>query len=100
MNIFRFQGFDWDGGNFEKCQKHGVSIEEIEDLFSHEPLIGPDPNIETEERYRAIGQISSGRYVFVVFTTRLIAQKYLIRPISARYMHTKEVSHYEKIRQS
>lgn len=26
-------GYDWDDGNYQKCQKHGVSIEEIETLF-------------------------------------------------------------------
>lgn len=98
MNIFRFDGFDWDDGNFDKCQKHGVAISEIEMLFRAEPLIGPDPNIETEERFRAIGRIENGRYVFAVFTFRKIEGKKLIRPISARYMHSKEVSHYEKIR--
>jgi uncharacterized DUF497 family protein len=26
-------GVEWDEGNRDKCQKHGVSIEEIEALF-------------------------------------------------------------------
>jgi uncharacterized DUF497 family protein len=30
-------GFDWDGGNRDKCQKHGVSIAVIESLF-HSPI--------------------------------------------------------------
>lgn len=28
-------GFDWDAGNRDKCQKHGVSIPEIEHVISH-----------------------------------------------------------------
>ncbi|WP_238360546.1 BrnT family toxin [Iningainema tapete] len=36
-------GFDWDEGNLKKCQKHGVSIEEIEALFLSEVRIAPDP---------------------------------------------------------
>jgi hypothetical protein len=32
-----FDGFDWDDGNLEKCSKHGVSLDEIEDLFSDQP---------------------------------------------------------------
>jgi hypothetical protein len=28
-----FSGFDWDSGNLEKCQKHGVSADIIEALF-------------------------------------------------------------------
>ena len=27
-------GFDWDDGNIDKCQKHGMSIFEIESLIS------------------------------------------------------------------
>jgi uncharacterized DUF497 family protein len=36
-------GFDWDDGNRSKCQKHGVSMAEIEALFVHGPCIAPDP---------------------------------------------------------
>ena len=44
-----------------------------------------------EPRWRAIGKTESGRYVFLVFMMR--EQK--IRPISARFMHSKEIEHYE-----
>ena len=88
-----FDGFDWDGGNREKCQKHGVSIAEIESVFSRRVLIVDDPdNSEQEPRYRAIGTTSAGRTAFVVFTRR----GSLIRPVSARYMHRKEIDRYEK----
>ena len=33
-----FDGFDWDDGNRDKCQKHGVSIGEIERLFERTGL--------------------------------------------------------------
>jgi uncharacterized protein len=33
-----FAVFDWDSGNRKKCQKHGVSIAEIESLFDR-PLL-------------------------------------------------------------
>ena len=26
----QFKGFDWDQGNIAQCQKHGVSVAEIE----------------------------------------------------------------------
>ena len=29
--------FDWDDGNREKCQKHGVSVTEIEAFLSGTP---------------------------------------------------------------
>jgi len=39
----RISGFDWDEGNRAKCQKHGLSIAQIEDLFARGPRIAPDP---------------------------------------------------------
>jgi hypothetical protein len=54
-------GFDWDDGNRAKCQKHGVSIAEIEALFacghSHcarsETLGGRGPfNCSRENKHR------------------------------------------------
>ena len=44
---------------------------------------------------RAIGQTSTGRYVFGVFMLRDVEGQTRLRPISARYMHQKEVAHYE-----
>src|SRR5271170_2071366 len=37
-----FDGFDWDEGNRAKCQKHGVSVAEIEGLFRRPVVILPD----------------------------------------------------------
>jgi len=90
-------GFDWDEGNREKCQEHGVSIAEIQDLFTHPVMILPDPaHSGTEERMRAIGKTEEGRSVFLVFTIKKSGRKRLLRPISARYMHAKEIKHYEE----
>ena len=90
-------GFDWDAGNRAKCEKHGVSVVEVEGLFSRPLLIIPDAShSESEERLRAIGKTASGRSVFLVFTIRVRAGKRVIRPVSARYMHRKEVKHYEE----
>jgi uncharacterized DUF497 family protein len=43
-----------------------------------------------------VGQTDSRRRVFLVFTLRRKGDKQLIRPISARYMHKKEIESYEK----
>jgi hypothetical protein len=90
-------GFDWDEGSRAKCQKHGVSIEEIEALFAAGPLVAPDPGHSSEEdRLIAIGRTSAGRAVFVGFTLRTRDRRRLIRPVTARYMHAKEVAAYEE----
>jgi uncharacterized DUF497 family protein len=90
-------GFDWDEANLEKCQKHGVSVAEIEGLFVRPSTIRVDlAHSLAERRLKAIGKTDRGRYVFLVFTIRERNGERLIRPISARYMHAKEVAHYEK----
>jgi uncharacterized DUF497 family protein len=90
-------GFDWDGGNRSKCQKHGVSIEEIEAVLSGRPRVAPDPVHSTgESRFIAIGRTAKGRAVFIAFTFRQSGRKQFIRPISARYMHGKESEAYDK----
>jgi hypothetical protein len=90
-------GFDWDEGNLEKCQRHGVSITEIEALFTRPHSIRVDVEHSlAEERLRAIGKTRSGRSVFLVFTLRERQGKTYLRPISARYMHRREVQHYEE----
>lgn len=88
-------GFEWDNGNWPKCGKHGVTKEEIEFFFRESPAIMPDPH-PYEPRLRAIGRTKAGRYVFLVFMFRKIEGKTYIRPISARYMHQKEINYYEK----
>ena len=90
----KIAGFDWDSGNWPKCGKHGVSREEIEQVLLGAPAVMSDPN-PGEPRMRAIGKTQLGRYVFLVFMPRQVDTKTMLRPISARYMHQKEIDHYE-----
>ncbi len=89
-------GFDWDRGNLGKCRAHGVEIADIEAMFRRLIWVIPDPaHSHREVRLRAIGTDAYGRYIFAVFTLRSRIGETLIRPISARYMHDKEILHYE-----
>ena len=91
--ITKLSGFQWDKGNKAKSQKHGVSLETVEGVFSTGVIILPDSGHSFNEiRYRALGKDVDRRSVFVVFTIRDDE----ICPISARYMHQKEVESYEK----
>ena len=92
-------GFDWDQGNWPKCGRHGVKKNEIEALFKTGPAVSPTHGgVHGEIRQLAIGRTPTGRWLFVAFTfrRRRRGRRRLIRPISARYMHPKEVEHYEK----
>jgi uncharacterized DUF497 family protein len=97
MMDLRAGGFDWDDGNRSKCQEHGVSIAEVEALFLHGPRVAPDPKHSgDEDRLIAVGKTDTGRPLFVAFTMRTKNSSALIRPVSARYMHAREIAAYEK----
>jgi hypothetical protein len=89
-------GFEWDEGNLEKCQKHGASIGEIEALLNSDPRVAPDLKHSAEEdRFIAVGRTAAGRPLFVAFMFRMKNGKRFVRPVSARYMHRKEIERYE-----
>ncbi len=89
--------FDWDDGNRDKCQQHGLTLDEIEAFFRQDRLyIAPDlEHSEGEQRLLAAGRSSlNGHPMFVVFTLRGNGEARFIRPISARYMHEREATRY------
>lgn len=89
--------FGWDEGNWPKCAKHGVSKTEIEFVLTNAPMVKPDRSPVTQEtRFNAIGLTEEGRHLFVVFTIRATNSDKRLRPISARYMHKKEITRYEQ----
>lgn len=90
--------FDWDTGNWPKCGKHGVSKAEIEAVFEAPAIYGDPAHSGAEQRFKAIGRTAEGRYALVAFTVRDKADGLHYRPISARYMHQKEIDYYEQTR--
>jgi len=98
MSLPLVSGFDWDDGNRVKCQSHGLTLGEVEAVFRSRPLVTPDiAHSLRETRFIAVGRPSpAGRPVFVAFTMRQVGGETLIRPISARFMHAKEIAQYEK----
>ena len=85
--------FDWDDGNRAKAERHGASRAEIEHAMRTGARRAPDPvRSLTEQRFIAVGRTAAGRAVFIAFCWR----GGRIRPISARYMHAREVAKYEE----
>lgn len=86
--------FDWDEGNIDKNElKHGVSNKEIEQVFTHQPLVSKDlKHSNKETRFQALGETDQKRLLFISFTIR----DDKVRVISARDMSKKERVNYEK----
>ena len=83
-------------GNRTHCRKHGVSIVEIEAQLRGNPRIAPGlKHAHLEDRLIAVGRTAQGRPLFVAFVLRRKFGQLMIRPVSARYMHAKEIESYE-----
>ncbi|WP_372426357.1 BrnT family toxin [Salinarimonas chemoclinalis] len=95
----RIDGIEGDAGNWPKCGKHGVSRDEIEHVLTNIEFRIPDP-FPREVRYRTAGRTPNGRHVFLVFTYRQLGDRLLVRAVSARYMHEKEVKAYERAKKA
>jgi len=92
----KITGFDWDEGNSRKNQKHGVSMAESEQVFFNRPLLVLEDSKHSHQelRFHALGQTDDERQLHITFTVRHHGEK--IRVISARDMHRKERTVYEK----
>ena len=91
-------GFDWDSGNsFKNEAKHGISRETLEAFFGRRVWVAPDPRHSgTEDRFLAIGRGPGEKLMIVAFTFRAARGLKLLRPISARFMHAKEIAKYDQ----
>ena len=82
--------FDWDAGNRQKCQKHGLSARDIESIFQGPVSVFPDPEHSgEEERFIGIGKTEKHRSVFVVFTLKEKRRRRL-DPYNQRAVHAQE----------
>ena len=77
----------------------GFFVSRLNYFFQEKPWIGPDlKHSDLEQRFLALGKDAAGKHMIVAFTFRVVTEtgRRLIRPISARYMHQKEVLKYEQ----
>jgi len=89
-------GFDWDRANASHTSRHGLPVEEVEQIFFRDPEVVEDPSHSGREpRWRAFAETDEGRLVVCVFTVR----HNRLRPISARYCNARERKRYEDLHQ-
>ncbi len=91
----RAEGFEWDDGNRRKsADKHDVTPDEAQQVFSNEPLLLMDDRMHSghEPRFHAYGQTNAGRLLQISFTLRDGGRT--IRVISSRPMSRRERERY------
>lgn len=86
--------FDWDEGNRDKPKKHGVTIDEAEEVFFDDnKVVFSDWGHSTKEkRSTLLGKTRKDRLLNITYTIR----KRKIRIITARDINRREVQLYEK----
>jgi len=96
IDLAKITSFDWDEGNTRKNEKHSVSMAETEQVFFNAPLLVLEDvkHSRHELRFHALGKTDNVRLLHITFTLR--GANKMIRVISARDMHRKERSVYEK----
>ena len=83
----------------KSSNKHGISCDEVESIFSLKMAfpIGRQINPEVdEERLCVVGLAITGKFISVVFTLR----DGRVRPISSRIASKKERRLYEEVRKA
>ena len=89
-------GVEWDDGNLSKCQKHGLSVAEIEELLQRDDvtIVADFKHSGRQEQRMVVVGLVDNRWLFVGFTLRSREGGIFVRPISARYMREKEAQKY------
>lgn len=94
VRLNRVKSFEWDRWNIDKSyKKHGITPNEAEEPFLDENLIFLEDikHSHAEERFMLIGETTTKKLLFVVFTYR----DHKVRIVSARLANRKERKRYE-----
>ena len=95
MNFRDAIGFEWDAGNLTKnWEKHGVTNQESEQVFSNRAffVLDDEKHSESEQRQMIFGSTDEGRFLSVTFTMR----DRRIRVISARDLSRPERKFFDE----
>jgi uncharacterized DUF497 family protein len=56
---------EWDGANVEHLERHGISPEEVEEVFEGR-IVRRRGGTDAPDRFRVLGRTASGRYLTLV----------------------------------
>ena len=62
--------FEWDAANVKHLARHRITTEEVEQVFSSNPVIVDHQVIDEEDRWSSVGITQSLRALVIVFTVR------------------------------
>jgi uncharacterized DUF497 family protein len=90
--------FDWDDGNRDKNLRHGVHDWEIEEAFQDRAGISVGARRAARERRRTLlaRARTSGKYLSITYTVRIVGGRRLVRAVSALNMTAAERARYTR----
>jgi len=62
--------FDWDEANAGHVARHGVSPEEVQQVFANDPMDLSAEDVEGEQRYSSVGHTNRLRVLVLAWTMR------------------------------
>jgi uncharacterized DUF497 family protein len=97
--------FDWDEANIAHIAAHDVLPHEAEEVIENQPLYLDYSVEDGEERYREIGETSTGRVLMILSTlrnerTRVITAFAPTRSLLLRYLAFRESEQHGKANHS
>jgi uncharacterized protein len=84
--------FEWDDDNLDHLARHGISADEVEELFAG-PILRRRGGTDALDRFRALGRTAAGRYLAIVYQAKPGG---VVRAFTGWEMSTTERIVYER----
>jgi uncharacterized DUF497 family protein len=92
MSYVDFNEIEWDDANIEHLARHGISPDEVEDLFDG-PTVALRMGTDAPDRFPVLGRTSGGRYLLLIYQQK---PNRVIRPFTGRDMRPHERRVYDR----
>lgn len=84
--------FEWDDDNLDHLARHGITPEEVEELFEG-PVVRRRGGTDAPDRFRVLGRTAAGRYLAMVYQERA---RGVVRPFTGWDMRQHERRLYDR----
>ena len=92
MSIVEDLDFEWDDDNLDHLARHGISADEVEELFES-PVVRRRGGTDAPDRFRVLGRTASGRYLGIVYQRKAHG---VIRPFTGWDLRPHERDLYDR----
>ena len=91
MSIVDVLEFEWDDDNVAHLVRHGITVDEVEDLFQG-LIVRRRGGTDAPDRFRALGRTLAGRHLVIIYQVKISG---VVRAITGWPMSVTERKSYE-----